>query len=447
MKRFILSLSAVLAIGTSLNAADFENAQSAVNNFRIGWNLGNTLDSNSGDPQNMWIEAWTDATPTDFETAWGQPVATRELIHMFKMAGFNAIRVPVTWYPHMGNTVALCKVTPPTWDVSKWEGYEVDPAWMARVREVVNYVIDEDMYCILNVHHDTGAENAAWLIADPEVYEKQKARFESLWTQIATEFRDYDQRLVFQGYNEMLDKYDSWCFATYNTSSKYIKADAEAAYDAINKFAQSFVNAVRATGGNNAQRNLIVNTYGSCNGSGTWNQHLDEPLINLKRPTDTATDHIIFDVHSYFDVANLNSAKKDVDAVISDVNKYLKPKGAPVIFSEWGTTSDIDKYRTNLCEYAHYYTQKSKASDITMFYWMVLSDAADRSVPKWSTPDVVDAIVKGYYGDGGYNAIENVICDPASDESSPVYNLQGIKVEGNLAPGVYIRGGKKFLVR
>lgn len=447
MKRIYLLLCSAVVVG-GVYAADFEDAQTAVDNMRIGWNLGNTLDSNSGDPANMWIEKYSDCTPTDFETAWSQPVATRELIHMFKEAGFNAIRVPVTWYPHIGNTIELVKSNDGVWDKSQWEGYEVDPGWMARVHEVVDYVIDEGMYCLLNVHHDTGGADAAWIVADPEVYARQKDRFESLWTQIATEFRDYDEHLLFEGYNEMLDKYDSWCFATFNTSSKYIKSDAEAAYSAVNSFAQSFVNAVRATGGNNANRNLVINSYGACNGSGTWNSHLDDPLINLNLPEDPAVNHIIFDVHSYFDVTSLSSAKKDVDAVISDVTKYLKSKGAPVIFSEWGTsTGDIDKYHSNLCQYARYYVEKAKAAGMATFYWMVLSEMEDRAVPTWSEPDLKDAIVKGYYGDDGYGSLEDVIIDAENLTDAPVYNLQGIRINGILTPGIYLKTGKKFIVR
>lgn len=439
-------MSALLISGAgAVRGADFEDAQTAVNNMRIGWNLGNSLDSNSGDTKNMWIERWRDGSPESYETAWGQPVTTRELIHMFKEAGFNAIRVPVTWYPHMGNTRELCKETL-EWDMSKWEGYDVHPEWMARVREVVNYVIDEGMYCLLNVHHDTGASDTAWLIADPEVYAKSKERYASLWNQIATEFRDYDEHLLFEGYNEMLDKYDSWCFATYNSSAKYIKTEADAAYTAINNYAQTFVDVVRATGGNNACRNLVVNTYGACNGSGTWNSHLDDPLINLNMPIDPAANHIIFDMHSYFEIKSVSSAKKDVDASISDATKYLKAKGAPVIFSEWGTFDDINDYRGNLCEYARYYVEKAKAAGIAMFYWMVLSDGPDRSVPKWTTPDLKDAIVRGFYGEGGYDSIDNVIAPAGETVDETVYNLQGVPVRGTLAPGIYIRDHRKFVV-
>ena len=82
-------------------ATDFETATTAVANMKVGWNLGNTLDSNSGDVNNMWIEKWTSRMPSDYEKAWNQPVTKPELFKMVKDAGFNAIRVPVTWYPHM----------------------------------------------------------------------------------------------------------------------------------------------------------------------------------------------------------------------------------------------------------------------------------------------------------------------------------------------------------
>lgn len=440
----ILLPIAVLLCAAPGYATEFESAQTAVDNMRIGWNLGNTLDSNSGDVANMWIEQWTDCLPYNYETAWGQPAVIRETIHMFKEAGFNAIRVPVTWYPHIGNTISLSKPNG-KWDMSLWQGYDVDPAWMGRLKEVVGYIIDEDMYCIINVHHDTGAATTSWIEASMDSYNKNKDRFESLWTQIANEFRDYDGHLLFAGYNEMLDKYDSWCYAAMNAPGGYNKKDAEDAYQAVNSYAQSFVSTVRATGGNNAERNLIVSTYGACNGSGTWNQHLDDPLKYMERPQDTATDHIIFEVHSYFDVANLNNAKKEVDAVINDVKSYLLPKGAPVIFGEWGTTSNIDTYRKNLCDYARYYTEKSKEAGMGMFYWMVLSDGQDRSVPKWTTPDLKEAIVKGYYGEEGYNSIVAPTVDESQD--AQIYNLMGLPVSGNLPSGIYIKSGKKFLVR
>ncbi len=380
----------------------YETSWSAVANMRLGWNLGNTLDSNSGDTSSMWIEKWTDRSPTAYETAWGQPVATRELIHMFKEAGFNAIRVPVTWYPHYGNVI----VNDQTWDPATWTGYDINSAWMARVKEVVDYVMDEGMYCILNVHHDTGASSTAWLVADEAAYQSAKYRYETLWTKIATEFKDYGDRLLFEGYNEMLDTYDSWCFASFGTSGRYDATVASSAYNAINQYAQSFVNVVRNTGGNNSNRNLIVCTYGACCGEGSWNSHLTEPLTNMNLPTDTKADHLIFEVHSYPDISNLNSVKESINTMLSRLNNYLVKKGAPVIFGEWGPSDSNEKAYTNnhdnLLAFARYFVEQAKAAGFGTFYWMGLSEGSDRSVPQWTYEDLKDAIVKGYYGDGGY---------------------------------------------
>ena len=395
MKRILIKIL-LLTLPVMVQAqADFETAHEAVGNMLLGWNLGNTLDSNSGDVNNMWIEAWTSRKPADYETAWGQPVTKPELIKMFKEAGFNAIRVPVTWYPHMEATFKSvkwdnAKQSLTTWDMANDLGTKVDAEWMKRVREVVDYVVGQGMYCILNVHHDTGASNTAWLIAD-----------------------------------------DS----------------AESAYSGINSYAQSFVNAVRATGGNNAQRNLIVNTYGSCSGSGTWNTHLQDPLKQMKLPEDAAKDHLLFEIHSYLDVKNLNNAKKEVDQMISDVKTNLMSKGAPVIFGEWGTSTEngYESYRSNMLAFARYFVQQATINGIGTFYWMGLSDGNHRSVPEFNQKDLVEALRTGYYAKGGdettVTGLENT-----SQAPSDVYDLKGRKAGSNTAlrKGVYVvrSGGK-----
>ena len=127
---------------------EFESAADAVVNMRVGWNLGNTLDAHSASTTNMWIERWTQRRTSDYETAWGQPVTKPELFVMLKEAGFNAKRVPVTWYPHMGlktnpNSLVWDKKANPL-------GTRVDADWMQRVREIVDYW-SVRMYCILNV--------------------------------------------------------------------------------------------------------------------------------------------------------------------------------------------------------------------------------------------------------------------------------------------------------
>lgn len=372
------------------DSSGWENAALCVRNMGVGWNLGNTLESNSGDINHMWIEAWTGRTTKDYETAWGQPLATRELIHMFKLAGFNAIRVPVTWYPHMGKLgVTVKKVgteDKAVWDPSTWTGYDVDPVWMARVKEVVDYVIDEGMYCILNVHHDTGDASTAWMRADEGSYERYKDRYISLWTQIATEFVSYGERLVFESFNEMLDAEGTWN-SPKNGSS----------FNVINRFNADFVATVRATGGNNAHRNLILNTYAaSCT---------ESALKAFELPADTAGNHLCAEIHSYapyqfamvegstqikFDAA----CEKEVENIIALAGKYLVDKGIPCVLGEYGTTSQ--RAEEEMCKQAACYLKNASLYDIPCFYWMTLSDAEDRTVPKWTKTKLKDTIIRTY---------------------------------------------------
>lgn len=408
MIKKVLFSALCLVCGATAGAQNFETAKEAVANMRLGWNLGNTLDSNSGDLENMWIERWTDRRPVDYETAWGQPVTKPELIKMFKDAGFNAIRVPVTWYPHMEAKFNTELTWNPTADPI---GTKIQPEWMQRVREIVDYVVGLDMYCIINIHHDTGAATTHWLIASDEDYAAQKERFEAVWTQIAEEFKDYDEHLLFEGYNEMLDPYNSWCFASFGTSSQYNSTVAASAYRAINNYAQSFVNAVRATGGNNAQRNLIVSTYGACCGEGSWNSHLQDPLKQMKLPEDPVANHLICEVHSYPAVSSgLSSVKNSVSKMMSNIQTNLASKGAPVIIGEWGSSDgeDYTKHHADMLSFARYFVEQAKARGIGTFYWMGLSDGEHRSVPEFNQPDLVDAIVKGYYGEQGYSDLRTI---------------------------------------
>ena len=368
----------------------FESAADAVLHMGAGWNLGNTLDSHSGSLGHMWIEAWSGREPKDYETAWGQPLTTRELIHMFKVTGFGAIRVPVTWYPHMG-TITLHDNE--KWDPASWVGTEVDAAWMARVKEVVDYVIEEGMYCILNVHHDTGADDTAWLVASDEGFAAAKIRYQSLWQQIATTFRDYGDKLLFESYNEMLDPLDSWCFASFASPARYDAGIAASAYRGINQYARLFVETVRATGGNNAMRNLVINTYGACSGDGTWNSHLKEPLAQLQIPETPG--HLAVEVHSYWEAVKFEEQKTDIDRLFTNISTHLQKRlGVPVIIGEWGGGTSEDS-EANV-RFTNYFSTKAKASGVAAFYWMGLSDGKDRSLPRWTMPRTKDAILQPY---------------------------------------------------
>ena len=365
---------------------NWESAAKAVVNMGLGWNLGNTLESNSGAIDNMWIEAFTQRRTNDYETAWGQPLATRELIHMFREEGFGAIRVPVTWYPHMGTVSVTIKDEKGYWDTSTWTGYTVDPVWMARVKEVVGYVLDEGMYCILNVHHDTGSYNTCWLRADKTVYENVKERYKALWQQIATEFQDYGQRLVFESFNEMLDKNSTW------------NASTAEAHQVINQFNADFVATVRATGGKNTYRNLILNTYAAST----------QPAVlqAFKLPEDTVEGHLMAEVHSYapyrfaFDSDNPQTTfdaacENEVKGIIEDLNKYLVSKGIPCVLGEFGADTQ-SRAESELAKQASCYVSAAMKYDIPCFYWMGLSDGKDRAVPKWTKPKVKDALLNAY---------------------------------------------------
>jgi len=363
--------------------ATFEIASEAVKNMGLGWNLGNALDANIQQYHDPAQANYWGQQDVNSESCWGQSTTTADLPRMMKEAGFGAIRVPVTWYNHM--------------DIDG----NVDEAWMNRVHEVVDYVISQGLYCIVNVPHDTGADSdswKSWIKADPTNYNNNK---EKLWQQIAQEFRNYDQHLLFEGYNEMLDAQSSWNFA-----------QSSAAYTAINNYAQSFVNVVRATGGNNAQRNLIVNTYAAAAGSGTWSNKLQDPLKNLNVPTGES-DHIIFEVHNYPSLVDnsknnrtINDIKSEIDAWITNLKTHLASKGAPVIIGEWGTSNvdagegktDYDVRKELMFQFCDYMVKTMKQNDIATFYWMGLTDGAARSFPAFTQPDLALTLLQAYHG-------------------------------------------------
>ena len=354
----ILLLACGLLMSFSAQAQSFENAKDAVKNMGVGWNLGNTLDANDAS------KTWT--TTEQHETCWGQPVTKPELMKMMKEAGFNSIRVPVTWYQEMDS-----------------EG-NVNEAWMNRVKEVVDYVIDNGMYCILNVHHDTGDGNTHWIHASSTNYNKNKAKFEKLWKQIAETFKDYDQHLLFEGYNEMLDDNNTW-------NEPKNKTDG---YKAINDYAKSFVTTVRNSGGNNASRNLIVNTYSA---SSTPNA-----MQNLDKPEDS--NHIIFQIHSYPNWQTKSNAKNEIDNLISNIKAKLIDR-APVIIGEYATfttwPSEIDYYAKDkeVALYAmDYLIKKTKENGIGTCYWMGLSDGSYRDMPAFHQADLAQTLIKAYYG-------------------------------------------------
>ena len=373
-------LSKVLTIsqnGTSTDPGDpFMSGFTFVENLKLGYNLGNTLDANPWDPTFTWWNP-ADKTIADWETSWGQPLTTQEIISEIASKGFNVIRVPVTWFPHMdadGN---------------------VSVEWMDRVEQVVNYVLNAGCYCIINVQHDTGArdadrtDGAAWVVADMDEYPTISPRFKKLWTQIATRFRDYDDRLLFEAANEVLTGQRRWGVTP-------TKSDMQA----YNMLEQDFVDAVRATGGNNEYRNLMVNPMGASGG--------ETELNGFQAPTDVHPNHILASIHSYDPYWFCNdtddkdsqtyyinvfdsSCESELDAIFQRVDKRFNQElGLPYFYGEFGAIGTHPDLAERI-KYAAYMKQKFAQYSTSGLWWMGL---IDRKTLDWYESEIVDALMK-----------------------------------------------------
>lgn len=292
-----------------------------------------------------------------YETAFGNPVTSKAVIDQVKAAGFGAVRIPVTYYNHID------------------ESGQIDKAWLARLKQVVDYVLSRDMFCIINVHHDTGQEG--WIRADMNSLVTTGEQFGSMWSQIATYFKDYDDQLLFEGYNELL-----------NSAKKWAGAGADS-YQVANSLNQIFVDAVRKTGGNNAQRNLIVNTYAAS----VEQEVIDQFVL----PKDTAQSHLIAEAHYY------GSKSGTIDTIMARLNTVFVSKGIPVIIGEFGTTKNVEL--DTRIESARHYVETAKGYNITCFWWddgnyqnkagaQCNYALLDRVSTKWYHYDLAKAIVQ-----------------------------------------------------
>lgn len=240
----VLAIHAITTDVTPDNTGMTLSAQEWDKNVVMGWNLGNSLESSGG------------------ETGWGNPKTTQEIIKYVKSMGFNAIRIPVRWSEQLSDASAMT----------------VKETWLKRVKEIVDWCLEEDMYVIINTHHE------AWLDRNPFSSKKTEnnRKLAALWKCIATYFRDYDQRLAFAGTNETV--------ALVNGEENWNKPTAEW-QEVQNSYNQTFVNAVRATGGKNYYRHLVVQTY-ACNAY----YGLDGGFIV---PTDVVERRLSVEFHCY----------------------------------------------------------------------------------------------------------------------------------------------------
>jgi endoglucanase len=296
-----------------------------------GWNLGNSLEAIGG------------------ETAWGNPMTTQSFIDAVKAAGFNTIRIPVSWSVF-----------------SNEANFTISTTWLNRVEEVVNYALSNDMFVIMNEHWDGG-----WQQPTYAQQEYVNNRLAVMWKQIATHFRDYDYHLIFAGTNEVMVTND------YNTpTTEY--------YTVQNSFNQTFVTAVRATGGRNAYRYLAVQGF---------NTNINHTVNFAQIPDDVTPNRLMMEVH-YYDPYNFSLNENStitqwgsiatnpsltetwanesyVDAQFDSMKTHFIDQGVGVLLGEFGAIvrTDVAGSETFREYYLNYVSASARSHGLVPVYW------------------------------------------------------------------------------
>jgi endoglucanase len=309
-------------------AQTLPTATQVASQMRLGWNLGNTLEAQCG------------------ETAWGNPQVNQQLINAVKAAGFNAIRIPAAWDCHANKSTMV-----------------IDAAWMARVKQVVDLAYGAGLFVILNIHWDGG-----WLEEHP-LFSHQNAvnqKQRTYWTQIATTFKGYGERMLFAGTNEVRADYNK-------PTAEHIKVQQS--------YNQTFVDAVRATGGNNESRTLVVQTYNT----NAWHG-----IEFFSPPSDKIANRLIVEIHHYdpYDFT-LNASGPCTawgknfpqhsqcswaqEAYHDDLFAKVKAKwvsqGIPVIVGEYGVAARPNMNMASRQYYLEYVNRAASSNGLKTFYW------------------------------------------------------------------------------
>lgn len=323
-----------------------------------GWNLGNTMDATGNT-----------STALADETAWGNPVTTKANLDALKKAGFRSLRLPVSWDDHVSGSART-----------------IDAAWLNRVEEIANYALDNGMYVIVNIHHNNGWE--APTLANEAAAKDILAK---LWTQIAERFKKYDHHVIFEVMNEprvAINGIDDW-----TGKAEY--------YDVVNRLNAAGLAAIRATGGNNLRRLVMLPAYVA----GVSDAQVNAVVL----PKDKM---IAVSAHAYspYEFA-LNqqgtavfSGQAELDSLFDRLNRKFILNGTPVIMGEWASTD-----KNNLAErvkHAQYFAKGARKVGIPTLWWdngnMNYSATAtdimgifDRKTNTFSKQDIVDAIMCG----------------------------------------------------
>ena len=358
-----------------------------IEDMGAGWNLGNTMDGHTG------------FTPG--EMLWQNVKTTKELIRSVHDMGFNTVRVPVTWGTMIDDE----------------NGYAIDEKWMGRVQDIVDYCISQDMYVIVNIHHD-GAEQTGWLRIATKKKKALKKKFAGVWKNIANTFKDYDEHLILESMNE-------------------VRGVGNARQDnkEIMKLNQIFVDTVRATGSCNAKRWLLV--------PGQYN--MISPVCNsynkFKLPKDSIKNRLIVSVHDYspwsFCGSESTQEKKCSAKMLKSNDNELKPlydkytsKGIPVVVGEYGCINkDNAKQRAYYLEGMNRLFRKYKLVGV---YWDqgwydrsrkpdYSFTIIDRETCKPVDKKVTDGLLRGRFGLDGKQSVAKM---KKASAAIPVSSLQ-----------------------
>ena len=306
---------------SSEETGTFRSANQIVDAMKIGWNLGNSFDCYD-----------TGLEGLDTETGWGNPRTTKEMISSVKNAGFNTIRIPVTWGEHLD------------------EDNNIQTEWLDRVQEVVNWAYGENLFVILDVHHD----DYIWITPDTAEYPEDSAKLKTIWRQIAERFKDYGDRLIFEGVNEP---------RTIGSAMEWMGGTLEERA-IINNFEADFVKTVRATGDGNASRTLIVTSYAA-----------SAETIAIKDVVIPKNGNIIFSVHYYapwkfsegHDTSFNEDGRHELEKKFSELKEKFIDKGIPVIIDEFGCVNAADE--NTRAQYYKFYIGAAKKQGIKCVVW------------------------------------------------------------------------------
>ncbi len=359
-------------------AADVMTAFEITEAMQIGWNYGNSLDATGG-------------SGLATETSWGNPKATQEMVDAVKAKGFNTIRLPTTWYPHLD------------------ENNNIDPEWMARVHEIVDYAYKNDMYVILNVHHEEWINRSDIGTAYDEISVKLKA----VWKQIAEEFKDYDQHLIFEGMNEP---------RAVGTDHEWWGPKQDEV-DTINKLNQDFVDTVRSVESPYSDTRLLMCPPYCASSDASM-------MSTLKLPED---DYVAASIHAYSPYGFTMDAKvqdhstfseayaTELETILNGIRKQFIEKDIPVVLGEF-SASNYNNTEAR-CQWAEKYISLMKGYGIPCVLWD--NDARGNSDPS-EAHDYLNRETLEWYEDSGQvvDTMMKVLADDSIKWGSQKYGVQ-----------------------